>query len=64
MGMRWRSRLDVWGHVQTGRDSRLIVVAQNVIEATALSTNAQEQIELIGVGAIASNPLGATCFKP
>jgi large exoprotein involved in heme utilization and adhesion len=40
-----------------------IAAAAMPIEATALATNAQGQIELIGVGAIVSNPQGVNCSR-
>jgi filamentous hemagglutinin family protein len=40
-----------------------IAAASMPIEATTLVTNAQGEIELIGEGAIASNPQGVTCSR-
>jgi filamentous hemagglutinin family protein len=40
-----------------------IATASMPIEATALTTNAQGQLELIGEGAIASNPQGVNCSR-
>jgi filamentous hemagglutinin family protein len=57
----------IWSDLRTISKTKpepRIAAAAMPIEAMTLATNAQGQIELIGVGAIAANPVGVTCSRP
>ncbi len=56
----------VWSDLRTipkAKPEPRIAAASMPIEATALAINAQGEVELIGEGAIASNPIGVTCSR-